>query len=455
MSSTKKYSKKTPAKKTSNYKSSSYSRSYPVRRTYAPRTTRTYRKRVTTTPTQGGMNFSNAGAALGTVLGGPAGGAVGKLIGMAGDTLHSFITGQGDYTVSSNTLCEGGVSPPVMLASKNNGSVILRHREFIADITGSIDFKLQSYDINAGLSSTFPWLAGTASNFEEYRVHGMVFEFKSTSSDAILSSATNSALGTVIMATQYNSLSLPFPDKKTMENYEFANSSKPSVSFYHPIECKSELNPLHELYIRTNDSFPGDQRLYDLGAFQIACQGQQANGGTIGELWCTFEIELFKPKYTVNSDVFSDHFNLATINATAPLGLTTATYTGTLRTLSSSPNWNNNGTISSDGRTYTFPLSVVNGTFLFNWTISGTTSGSMVYPILTYSNCAPIQIFKGDTANVWSASTVNTTINMGYLFALKISGPSATVTFGISGTFPNAPINGDLFVTQISDLILS
>lgn len=455
MSAPRKKTTKTAAKKPAAAPRTTYVRYAPAPRAYAPRPRVTYRKRAYNTSTQGGMNFARAGSSIGSALGGPTGGAVGKLLGMAGDTLASFITGQGDYTVSSNTLCQGGLSPPVMLASKNSGSVILRHREFIADVIGSIPFSLRKYDINAGLPSTFPWLSSIASNFEEYRVHGMVFEFKSTSSDSVLSSSANSALGTVVMATQYNSLLGDFPDKKTMENYEFANSSKPSVSFFHPVECKSELNPLHELYVRTSNAYKGDQRLYDLGSFQIAVSGQQANGGTIGELWCTFEIELFKPKYYNNYAMYSDHYNLQGVSATSPLGLTSGSYTSSLRSLSLSPNWENSGVMSGDGRTYIFPNSVTNGTYLFNWTITGTAVGSLVYPLLAYFNCTPVFIFKGDAANFWSASTVSTTTAMSYQLALQITGPLATITFGTTGLLPSATIVGDLFVTQISSDIQS
>ena len=51
-----------------------------------------------------------------------------------------------------------------------------------------------------------------------------------------------------------------------------------------------------------------DARLYDLGTFSIATVGMQADSGVAGELWCTFEVELLKPKFNSNWEGSADHF---------------------------------------------------------------------------------------------------------------------------------------------------
>jgi len=218
-------------------------------------------------------------------------------------TLIKAITGFGDYRIQSNSLITGGLDPPAVVNSITNGGFIVRHREYLQDIPATIAFSINTFPINVGIAQTFPWLSSLAQSFEQYRVRGMVFEFKSLASDAVLSTATSSALGSVVMATQYNVLDLPFANKFEMENYIFANSSKPSMNFYHPIECAKVQTTVSELYVR-NETIPvgADPRLYDMGRFNIATVGMQANSGLVGELWVTYEVELFKPKIPAQVD---------------------------------------------------------------------------------------------------------------------------------------------------------
>jgi hypothetical protein len=168
---------------------------------------------------------------------------------------------------------------------------------------GSIAYTNQAIlPINPGLSSTFPWLAEIAANFEEYRILGMVFEYKTTSA-ASITSGTNTAMGVVMMATQYNANNAPLADKQHLENYEFATSCVPSISALHPVECAPNLNALSELYIRTAPVTGQDLRLYDLGLFQCSTVGFQS-ANIVGELWVTYEVEFFKPKLTVYSSIY-------------------------------------------------------------------------------------------------------------------------------------------------------
>ncbi|AIF34804.1 capsid protein [Sewage-associated circular DNA virus-13] len=215
------------------------------------------------------------------------GGTIGAHLGHGLQTVIKALTGFGDYEVESNSLMPGtlGGDPPIIQNSRNNSHVV-HHREYIGDVYASTAFSIQTYPLNPGLLSSFPWVSQQADSYEQYKFRGAVFEFKSMSSDAVLSSAASSSLGTVIMSTQYNALEAPFSDKRTMENYEYANSAKPSCSMLHPIECKMSQTTVSELYVRTGVVSQGDLRLFDLGNFSIAVQGKQNVGANqvIGEL---------------------------------------------------------------------------------------------------------------------------------------------------------------------------
>jgi len=226
----------------------------------------------------------------------PYGGLVTK-----GLSVVRSISGMGDYRTSNNSLVSKWTSngpPEIVNTTGEGGGFRIRHREYLGDISSGAGTPTQfnlfgAYPLNPGMQSTFPWLSTIANNFEQYKFHGIIFEYKTLSVDAIASSTMN--VGAVIMATEYNVLHPPFISKQQMENYEFCSSAKPSQSIIHPIECAPSETPLTKLYIRQGPITKGDLRLYDLGLFQIATVGLPVQAGNIGELWVSYEVEFFKP----------------------------------------------------------------------------------------------------------------------------------------------------------------
>lgn len=258
---------------------------------------------------QGGGRFKSAFQSVGNALGGNTGGHIGGLLNRA---LYA-LTGFGDYKVKKNVLLETNGPPEVI----NNGKeFIIRHREYITDIysgSGTANtpspFSIQSYPINPGQVNTFPWLAAVASKFEQFAIEGMVFEFKSLYSDAVVTQ--NGSIGAIILATEYNAGAPRFQNKQAMENYEFAQSCKPSYSVLHPIECARSQNVLSELYVRPSALPTGeDIKTYDFGDFQIASQGIPlgAAGAAVplGELWISYQIKLMKPKVSAAGAQYQD-----------------------------------------------------------------------------------------------------------------------------------------------------
>lgn len=226
--------------------------------------------------------------------------------------LHKAITGFGDYKIHGNSLMSIGGTLPKIYNSSNSDTVIIRHKEYLGDISPSANFVAQVFPLNPGLRTSFPWLSQVAAAFEEYEWRGLLFEYKTLSSDTYLSSSNlGTSLGCVIMATNYNVLNPTFADKRSMENYEFSNDAKPSLSFVHPVECSRSQTPVTHLYIRQDEAFQnlaGDLRLYDLANFTIATAGMPQNSSTIiGELWATYECAFFKPKYSQENNVNTLH----------------------------------------------------------------------------------------------------------------------------------------------------
>jgi len=241
----------------------------------------------------------DAARAAGGAVGGPLGSALGGLLSRG---IYA-LTGFGDYQVKHNVLMETNGPPTVMNDGK---SFVMRHREYIGDMysaggsaNGVSPFAVQLFSINPGVSDTFPWLSDVASNFEQYSIEGIIYEYKSLYSDAVVTQ--NGSIGSIILATEYNASSLPFASKSQMENYQFAQSCKPSCSVLHPVECAKSQSPITELYVRTGALAANqDIKTYDFGNFQFASQGIPLGAAgapvALGELWVTYQVRLIKPK---------------------------------------------------------------------------------------------------------------------------------------------------------------
>lgn len=269
--------------------------------------------------------------------GGWLGSKAGELIGGLAHSTFTGITGLGAYKVKQNVFLSGRL--PEVVNNPQGGGVVVRFQEYLSDIItdGSANtFNIQTFIINAANPRTFPFLSQIAANFEQYELQGMIFEFKSTSADAL--SSINTALGTVMMATQYDVLDVPFASKLNMLNYEFSSSVKPSESCLHMVECAPRQTTITELYTLYNSNVPegADPRLYHLGNFHIATTGFQGTDVNIGQLHVTYQVRLLKPKLFTTlgrtcgyyfrvldaiTDNYTDAFPLGTVNALGVGGL--------------------------------------------------------------------------------------------------------------------------------------
>lgn len=394
-------------------------------------------------------NFgSRAGRYLGSIA--PyfpsAAAEVGAVLGDAAHKGIASVFGQGDYALASfrvreNTLLSPGNTPPAFASGDRTTRV--RHREYIGDVFSSVNFTQSVYYINPGLGSTFPWLASVAGNYECYRIRGMLFEYKSMSTNALSGSATS--LGTIMMATQYNSASPNFASKQQLENYEFSQSCKPAESMLHYIECNPRETPVSELYVRIGTVPAGqDSRLYDWGQFSIATQGMPTANQNQGELWVTYDIELFKPKliqgqygYEINT------YHVILANTVSSSNFFPISFYGL-----------NNMSCTLTSSTITFPQAIVTGAYRLTYYVAGT-GGTAVTPAITCtSNCngslTPFHPTQSSAVN--SVGTGSTGAN--YLltvFYLNITGPSAVITFS-GGTFPTGVAAGDLLIEQVNGI---
>jgi hypothetical protein len=381
-------------------------------------------------------------------------GSIGGFIGDLAQKAIATIAGMGDYTVKENTLFNGAVSqaspPSFKNSSSGPGCTSIVHREYLADVSsvGSA-FNVTQYTISPLNAGTFPWLSAIAQNFEQFKILGMVFEFKTTSATAV--SSTNTALGSVIMATQYNINEPPFISKLQMDQYEYAVATNPSISAIHPVECAPRDGFANLLYTYTSSA--GDPRLSTFGNFFIATVGQQA-ASDIGELWVSYHVELYKPRLFAS---------VSEVNLSgAAIWTGSSTY--------SAANWMNatlsgaaGGLTTYGNLSLTFPISNPNGfnlpvgtvgDFLVTCSVNFTTNGAGFYITnapSVYVN--GVNVGVSAILPVYQSPASGTTFNTMIRFAISLSasGTAPYVAFGGLLGAPPSTISGvSLTVSPLS-----
>jgi hypothetical protein len=236
-----------------------------------------------------------------SAVGSHLGGAVGSLFGKSdfgknvGKWLGSgigSIFGSGDYMTTGPMPSENVFGGTIPKFSTTHASNIVCHREYIGDVLSTTAFSNSAYPIQPGLAGSFPWAASVASAYQEYRIHGLVYEFIPLTTDY----AQSGIPGYLVMATNYNADSANYTTKSQMENSEFAVSVKPTAKMIHMVECAPQQTQAVIKYVREGPVSVGqDFRLYDHGLFQIATGGAATSGVVLGELWVSYCIEFLKP----------------------------------------------------------------------------------------------------------------------------------------------------------------
>nr|WRQ65044.1 structural protein [Tolivirales sp.] len=371
----------------------------------------------------GGLGGSYAGGLLGNpALGSAAGTGLGAIV--------SKWLGQGDYTVHANSLL-GSVRPDGSIPAmhKDGQSVIVRHKEFLGEILGSESYTVQKrYALNPGDSATFPWLAAIAGQYTEYKVRGMIFHYIPTSGFAV--NSTNPALGSVMIQTSYRATEAAPASKVEMMNEYWATESRPSEPFIHPIECDPKENPFNVQYVR-NASVASTENvlMYDLGVTTVATTGCPATGNVIGDLWCTYEIELKKPKIanvTTETALSAVNYSQGTLSGAAMWAVTSGTV------FSSIPGVTTATTGLSVGRE-------VQGTYILTVTVSGaSTIGS-----------SSVSLGSGVSVKFTSATTAVGSSSAAYAAVIQILPAAASRTLAFTlGTLTGSNVIATMRLTE-------
>lgn len=177
--------------------------------------------------------------------------------------------------------------------SQNGNVVTITHKEYIGEVgSTNANWAINTYPINPGVASSFPWLSQIAGRFESYIIDRMVYIY-----EPVCSTAT---IGSVMMAIDYDAGDAAPTTKVTMLSYRGAARTSP----WGKTMFNAHGSDLHKFgiqrYVRTSGQ-PGDIKTFDVGNFYIATQGTPASATALGELHVAYTIRFFTPQIQVNA----------------------------------------------------------------------------------------------------------------------------------------------------------
>lgn len=399
-------------------------------------------KQLTVSKKPKGKPFRDTGGIVGNRIGGMFGNAsIGRGIGRWLGTGIGSIFGSGDYTLAGsqpayNVMANGAQIPKFDSTRQTN---VVCHREYLGDILGTAGFTNRQYPLNPGMSTTFPWLSTVAANYQEYKFHGIVFEFRSLLTDFV----TGGAPGVIVMSTNYNADAPVYTTKQQMENAEFAVSTKPTINLMHGVECADVQTILPQRYVRSAAPSAGqDLRLYDLGNFQFATASNPIQD--LGELWVSYCVEFFKPIQPTFTSIPSagEHTIRFGVGSANPLGTNLSVSTGNLDVTidNSTVNINN----AQPGIRYKIDLL---------W--FGTSTGLVAFPGIGVSSVATSfynGYRNGSTGNTVAptapvaSSTMNDSMT---IFNNSTLSTTIGVTVLPGGVFPGGTATVDIYVVSL------
>lgn len=264
------------------------------------------------------------------------------MLGVQGRAGGKYYSGSGPYVRKQRS--QFGDIPvcstvPKMFSGLCNGEAnCVRFQEYLFDLlpaagtgeggSGSSPLDIQTFNIQPGNTTLFPWLSQMSNLYQEYRITALILEFRTMSTDY----STNTTLGSVFMGVNYNSNSIPPTTKQQVEMLEGGVSAKPSQTFLFPIECEKSVNGNVHKYVVYDGAYPSnsfDINLYDWGKLYIGSSGipNPATGpAPLGEVWISYEVMFFKPEVITSQNFFSNVIPLHVYSA--GVSTPTATFQG-------------------------------------------------------------------------------------------------------------------------------
>lgn len=199
-------------------------------------------------------------------------------------------TGNGSAKVRQESIVYAPISTSRVTRTDDRMNTFrFSRKEFITTIRSDNDmlFKVaHSLVINAGDSTTFPWLANIAKNFESYRFKRLRFYY--------IPRCATTTNGFVAIQPDCNPHDPPPSSEADMFQNEKCKSAAPWASF--DVVFSQEMLNKRKSYFTRPLPVNADKDLYDVGNLFV-CNTLNATF-SVGQLWVDYDVEFFTPEST-------------------------------------------------------------------------------------------------------------------------------------------------------------
>jgi hypothetical protein len=203
----------------------------------------------------------------------------------------------------------------VQSQSVGDGRISVRHREFVADIKGSLAFSAIAFSINPGLYNTFPWLAQIAAQFESYKFRSLNFIF-------LTQKSTNTS-GAVMLGVDYDASDSAPQSKIQLMSYNGAVRSSVWNECSNVCKTSDLLKFGVQRYIRSGGLQSNlDIKTYDIGRLFVGTIGC-VDDSLIGELYVEYDVEFLTPQTDISAIA-----NSLSVNFVGNLNVSDASFMG-------------------------------------------------------------------------------------------------------------------------------
>lgn len=178
---------------------------------------------------------------------------------------------------------------PKIHVSPRGDSTLVHHREYIQDVSGSVEFTNTQYAVQPGISTLFPWLSDFAMRYEKYRFRSLRFYL-----EPLKSASTN---GIMMMAIDIDAVDHAPNNKQMLMNLEGA--ARTSVWTACVLDQRVSAFAYPWYFVRTGTIPATDLKTYDVGTLNVAAFGC-ADASAIAELWVEYQLELSVPQMSTD-----------------------------------------------------------------------------------------------------------------------------------------------------------
>jgi len=307
-----------------------------------------------------------------------------------------------------------------------NGSIVVKHREYIADVAGSVSFASVSYSINPALIVSFPWLYATANQYESYHFRNLHYIYEPACS--------TSTAGTVMLAVDYDAIDAAPGTKSQVMTYHGAVRSSVWEEVRY-VALHSNLDKYKTRYTRSAALVANqDIKTFDVGNLFV-CTALCAGTSNIGELYVEYEVELQTPQQnpiagiTIGSAILNSSAGFAQ-NLPFGTNLAVSSQIGSVFSVSSQ-------TITANA-----PIQCI-----FNIYYGTSGSGGVTWSAPTLSNATYTLIFAQANPTSGGAQSIS--------FLINFLGPGATIVPNLSAITNSAGNTVNTCVIRIGNYAYS